>query len=162
MASLRFLINYMIGKGSRLRQESGAALIELAIGVPLMALTLIGTAELGRVAYYSIEVSSAAYSGATFGSQNHGTAMDSANILAAATKDAANVPALSATTSISCICSNGTAITCATAASNCVSPAHIAEYVQVQTSATVSPMFQYPGISAAWPLQGSSTIRVEQ
>ena len=145
-----------------LRGESGSALVELAVAIPMMAFTLIGAAELGRVAYYSIEVSSAAYSGASFGAQNHSTAVDSTDIIAAATKDAANVPVLSTTTSISCICSNGTAITCSNAAANCVSPAHISEFVQVNTAATVNPMFNYPGISAAWPLQGTATIRVEQ
>jgi Flp pilus assembly protein TadG len=149
-------------RGILLRSESGSALVELALAIPLMVLTLIGTAELGRVAYYSIEVSSAAYSGASFGAQNHGTAVDTTDIVAAATKDAANVPSLNTTTSISCVCSNGTAITCANATANCVSPARITEFVQVNTSAMVSPMFSYPGISSAWPLKGTATISVEQ
>jgi Flp pilus assembly protein TadG len=145
-----------------LRREAGSALVELALGMPLMVLILIGAAELGRVAYYSIEVSSAAYAGATFGAQNHGTAADTTDISAAAVQDAANVPSLNTATAVSCICSDGTTISCANAATNCVAPARISEFVQVNTSTTLAPMFDYPGISASWPLHGTAAMRVEQ
>jgi len=145
-----------------LRHASGGALVELAIALPVLMLLLVGAAELGRLAYFTIEVSSAAYSGASYAAQNHGTAVSTANIATAASKSAANIGGLATASSVACYCSDGTAVTCADAASDCVSPARISEYVQVDTSAPISPIFDYPGISTTWTLHGSATMRVQQ
>jgi Flp pilus assembly protein TadG len=145
--------------------QSGGALIEAAFAMPVLVLLLVGAAEFGRLAYFAIEVSSAAYAGATYASQNHSTAVSTTNISSAATQDAANVPGLSATSSVACYCNNGTTnptITCSSAATDCVSPSRISEYVQVNTSASVSPIFNYPAISNTWTLHGSATMRVQQ
>jgi Flp pilus assembly protein TadG len=140
--------------------EDGNSLVELAVLMPMLILILAGAAELGRVAYESNAVTNAAYAGAFYGAQNHGTASDTANITAAAVSDGANVAGLTATTATSCTCSDGTTITCANAAAKCASPARIEEFVQVNTSATVNPMFNYPGVSATWVLHGQATLRV--
>jgi len=145
-----------------LRSASGGALIEVAIAMPILMLLLVGAAELGRLAYFSIEISSAAYSGASYAAQNRGTAASTANIATAASKDAANISGLVTVSSVACYCSDGTAVTCANAATNCVTPAHISEYVKVSTSVPVSPIFSYPGLSATWTLNGSATMRVQQ
>jgi len=80
----------------------------------------------------------------------------------AATEDAANISSMTATAVSSCTCSNGTAITCASAATSCVSPSRIAEYVQVNTAATVNSMLNYPGFPASFTLHGQAIMRVEQ
>jgi Flp pilus assembly protein TadG len=140
--------------------ESANSIVEVALLMPMLVLILIGTAELGRLAFAAIEVNNAAYAGAAFGSQNHGTASDSANIATAASNDGANVSGLSTSSSLSCACTNGTTVTCSNAAANCVSPARVQEFVQVSTTASVSPMFNYPGISTTWVLHGQATMRV--
>lgn len=157
------------GAGIRWKRFSGAirgnsanSIVEVALLMPLLVMILIGAAELGRVAYAAVEVNNAAYAGAAFGAQNHGTASDSTDIATAATNDGANVSGLTATSSVSCTCSNGTSITCSNAASNCTTPARILEFVQVSTTASVSPLFNYPGISTTWVLHGQATIRVEE
>jgi Flp pilus assembly protein TadG len=143
-------------------EVSGGAIIEVAIAIPILVLLLVGAAELGRLSYYAIEVSSAAYAGASYAAQNHGTAVSTANIATAATQDAANIRGLITASTVSCYCSDGTTVTCTDATTDCVSPARISEYVQVNTSAQVSPIFAYPGISNTWTLHGSSTMRVQQ
>ena len=56
------------GKG--LFGSEGVAAVELAIILPLILFSLIAVIELGRLAYYSIEVSNAAHAGAAYGAQS--------------------------------------------------------------------------------------------
>jgi Flp pilus assembly protein TadG len=142
--------------------EHGNGLVEIALVMPVLVLILVGAGEMGRLVYYAIEVSNAAHAGAAYAAQSHATASNTSNIALAAANDAANVASLATTSSISCSCSNGTAITCANAATTCVSPGRILEFVQVNTSATVNPMFNYPGISSNFNLTGKTTMKVQQ
>ena len=59
-----------------LREETGQALVELALVVPLFTVILFGAVEYGRLAYDAIEVTNAARAGAAYGAQNHVTAAD--------------------------------------------------------------------------------------
>lgn len=140
----------------------GQALVELALILPMLILLLTGTAEVGVIAYAAIEVSNAALAGVSYGAQSHTTASDSANILLAATQDAPNLTNISATQTLACTCSDGTAITCATAGTSCVSPGRIIETVTVNTSAPINTLFHFPGIPSTLTLTGSATMRVEQ
>lgn len=144
------------------RDELGQALVELALMFPIFILLLVGAAEFGRLAYAAIEVSNAARAGASYGSQSHITASDFPNIELAATQDAANVSGVTATAADSCACSTGGAITCSTALTTCPSPARIIEYVQVNTSGTIDPLFHYPGLPTTFTLTGQSIMRVDQ
>jgi Flp pilus assembly protein TadG len=144
------------------REEGGSSLVELALIFPVFILLLVGAAEFGRLAYDAIEVSNAANAGALFGAQSHATAADTTDMQQVAIDDAANISNLSATAQNSCTCSNGNVVTCANAASLCLSPNRIFEYVQVTTTATVNPIFHYPGLPSTFTLQGQSTLRVEQ
>lgn len=139
--------------------ESGQALVELALVAPLLCMVLIGLAEFGRFAYFAIEVSNAAHAGVQYGAQNHVTASDTAGMQTAALNDGSNVSGLTAAPSHFCQCSDGTASTCL--ATDCTT-SRIIEFVQVNTSATVSPMFSYPGISKSLTLTGQAIMRVEQ
>ncbi|MGB8477540.1 MAG: TadE/TadG family type IV pilus assembly protein [Acidobacteriaceae bacterium] len=144
------------------RNDLGQALVELALMFPIFILLLVGAAEFGRLAYASIEVSNAARAGASYGSQNHITASDFPNIELAATTDALNVSGVTATAANSCACSSGGTVTCSTALTSCPSPARIIEYVQVNTTGTVDPLFHYPGLPTTFTLTGQAIMRVEQ
>jgi Flp pilus assembly protein TadG len=144
-----------------LGDEHGSSLVELALVFPIFILLLAGAAEFGRLAYDAIEVSNAAYAGAIYGAQSHATAVDTTNIELAATNDAADVTGVSATAVTFCTCSSGTTITCSNTAS-CNSPDRVLEFVQVNTIATVNPLFHYPGIATTFTLHGQSILRVEQ
>lgn len=145
------------------RSDIGQAFVELALVFPIFLLLLVGAAELGRMAFASIEVSNAARAGVAYGAQNHFTASDLGNIRLAATQDAPDITSMAPpNVTLSCSCSNGATITCANAGTNCVSPARIIESVQVKTSATVDTVFHLPGIPNSVTFRGQATMRVQQ
>ncbi len=145
-----------------MRKDLGQALVELALMFPIFILLLVGAAEFGRLAYNAIEVANAARAGVAYAAQTHITASDTAGIQLAATQDAPNVTGITATPTNFCACSTGGIITCSTALMTCPSPARIIEYVQVNTTATVGPLFNYPGIPHTFTLTGQAIMRVEQ
>lgn len=83
----------------RMKNESGSALVELALTLPLLVAIVVGAVELGRVAYFAIELTNAARAGAAFGSQDLGNAFqtnsngqfDPSLIEAAAQNDAPDI-----------------------------------------------------------------------
>lgn len=148
-----------------LLDSAGQGLVELALTVPLFTLLLVGAAELASVAWASIEVSNAARSGAQYGIQSHITASNTALIQAAALADGTNLSDLTVTSVNNfCTCSTAPATTigCPTALTACASPAIIHEFVQVNTSATVTPQFHLPGLPSTFTPTGSAIMEVEQ
>lgn len=168
------------------RDNRGSAFVELALVLPLLAFVIIGAAELGRVAYYAIELASAARAGAAYGSQNTQTAGEDGTIASgtndaielAATNDAANIAiTFPSAPGNYCVCetvnstsgtvSDTASILCGTApAGYCASSTvtgttnTIISYVQVNTQATVRTMFHYPGIPTSFTLNGYAIMRV--
>ena len=142
-----------------LRGDIGQAFVELALVLPIFVLLLVGAAELGHLAYASIEVSNAARAGVQYGAQSHITASDYAGMQMAAVNDGSDVTVLSATASHFCSCADGSVSTCA---SGDCSASRILEYVQVNTSAAVPTLFHYPGIPPTLTLTGQAVMRVEQ
>lgn len=154
---------FKIGRPVAMRDSRGQALVETALTIPLLLLLLIGAAEFGRLAYAAIEVSNAARAGVAYGAQSHITASDSSGMETAATQDGSNITGLTATSSHFCTCSsNGAVLACTTSLNTCVSPDRVIEYVQVNTTATITPMFNYPGISRTFTLTGQAIMRAEQ
>jgi Flp pilus assembly protein TadG len=146
------------------RDDTGQSLIEISLAFPMLLLLLLGATEVGRLAYYSIAVCSAAQAGVLYGEQSQITASDNAGIIQAATADGANVSGLTATPSHSCYCMTTGAQTAATHCllSDCTSGQRFVEYVQVNTSATVTPMLNYPGVPSTFSLTGQANARVSQ
>lgn len=130
-----------------IRDDSGQALIELAIGMTVLATLLLGAVEFGRLAYAGIEVSNAAHAGVQYGAQSHITSNDPPGMVLAAKQDAPNVPNLNATVSQFC--------------TNCSSSQPI-DYVQVNTTATIDPLFYVPGLPRSYTLTGQAVMQVEQ
>ncbi len=151
----------MIPRRASVDKQSGGALIELALLIPMFTVILLGAAEFGRLAYADIEVSNAARAGVAYGSQNHATASDTAGMQTAATQDAPDVTSIAATASTFCNCSDGTSITCANP-TKCVSPARVIQYVQVNTSGTVDTAFHYLAFPTSFTLKGQAIMRVER
>jgi Flp pilus assembly protein TadG len=145
--------------------QAGSALVELALMFPIFLLMLVGSAEFGRLAYAAIEVSNAARAGAAYGAQSHITASNYTGMELAATQDAPNVAGITATATNFCSCSSApsTPVSCTTVLSSCsTAPLHSLEYVQVNTTATIGPLFNYPGIAHTFTLTGRAIMRVEQ
>ncbi len=139
--------------------QSGQALVELALTMPLLILLLVGAAEFARLAYAAIETSNAARAGVQYGAQNHVTASDFGGMQIAAANDGQNVPGLTSTAIHFCGCADGTPSTCSTG--DCAG-SRMLEYVQVNTSSTVDPLFYYPGLPRTFTLNGQAVMRVWQ
>lgn len=153
-----------------LREDSGQALVELALVVPLLTLIFVGAAEVGRIAYAAIEVNNAARAGVAYASQGHTTAGDKPNIQLAATKEAPDVEGMTTDVSNTCSCatvpSTGpvtyTPIACPTALTTCPSPGRIMDTVQVNTTATIDTAFHFPGIPNSLTLRGQAIMNTVQ
>ena len=73
--------------------ESGQALVETAIALPLLLLFVLGAAELGQVIYGAINVSNAAKSASQYGAQM-GTTMVSADQILLAAQNEVSIPGM--------------------------------------------------------------------
>lgn len=157
---------------ANLRADRGSSLLELALILPLLMLTMIGAAELGRIAYASIEVSNAARAGVAYGAQNLGTMINSSGtvdptgVKNAAQNEASNITITFPTPpALVCVCEtvnlssgaisdtpitgacNGptsTALTTqCTASTTSGVVKNLVHYVQVSTQANVNTMFKF-------------------
>src|SRR5882757_5943009 len=148
----------------RLTGDAGQGLIELALTLPLLILILLGGAEFARFAWASIETANAARAGPQYGAQTNITASDDAGMQTAALNDGINLTGLAATSSHSCACSTAptASIACSTALPSCASPAIVLEYVQVNTSSTIHPLYHWPGLPATFTPNGSAIMQVAQ
>lgn len=162
----------------KLQNDGGSAFVELALTLPLLVLVLIGAVELGRIAYFAIEVSNAARAGVAYGAEGPTNATDTTDISNAAKLAAADVSSLTVTSSTSCVCetvNTSTGVMTTTNMSNCTTMAATlcpalatstgnkniqVNYVQVSTSANVSTIFNYPGIPTSFTLNGFAKMRV--
>jgi Flp pilus assembly protein TadG len=144
---------------ARTREENGQALIETALTLPLLFLLLLGAVEFAMASYASIEVTNAALAGVKYGTQNSGAAGDTTGIQNAAALDAPNITLGTTSSSLSCICSNGSASTCQP--TDC-STSNIETILTVQTQATFNPGFNFPGLPTSFTLHGRAVQKVMQ
>ena len=138
------------------REESGGALVETALTLPLLVMMIAGAGEFSRVAYASLEVVSAAKAGVSYGAQTGGTTSDLTGITYAAQNDAANVTSLkvlSATSSYAC--SDGAAAT--TPLNLACSNSHLQQTLTVVTQATIDPIIHLPGLPTTYTIQGQAS-----
>ncbi len=163
-----------------LRDNRGAALVELALVTPIFILLMMGSAEVGRVAYYAIEVENAARAGASFGSVNVGNASLTASIQQAALNDAPDVSNLIVVSQGSaCVCetidtstkspsfnpTSGTTSCASSTINSCnvessSSVQSVIQYVTVSTSANIDPLIHVPGLPSTYNLTGYSALRI--
>ena len=142
--------------------QRGVALVEFAVAIPLLILLLLGAAELGRYAYFSIIVANAARAGAQYGSQNGTTALDSLGIQTAAQNDGTNgISALTVSTNPSCWCWDGTTYTSTPCSLplNCAT-GHAVEFIAVTVSGTAHSIMKYPLLPSTLPVSATTTMRV--
>ena len=153
------------------RSECGSALVELAICLPLLVLTMVGAADFARVFYTSIELNSAARAGAQYGASNLARSGDTSGMQTAATS-AVNMTGVAVPTPTrTCQCADdlggfsplAPGSTCTTdVATSCPSPKHRVVTVTVTASKTFTPIANYAGIFRAVPLSRTATLRVSE
>lgn len=162
-------------RGALLR-ESGTALIETALSLPLFCLMLLGAAEFARLSYAAIEVANAAKAAANYGGSSHGAASDwsksgtaySGGVVAAATNDAADLSGVTVTNiSLSCSCAPSSTVSTPTQPSDCTDNTTCAgqnvgmvETITVQTQASYDPLIHYPGGPLSLTLKGQASQTV--
>src|SRR3989442_631129 len=127
----------------RLERPRGQASAELALSIPLLIGLLLLVVEAGRICLVAIALSSAARAGVQYGAQNLTTVSDSVGMQNAAKADAPNLPAMTATATYYCKCSDGSASTCLV--TDCGS-SHRLMFVKVNTGATYTPWVSWPGV----------------
>lgn len=122
------------------RHEEAQSLVELALLMPLFIAILLGSAAFAQFAWASVLTSNAARAGAAFGAESLNNAGNTAGVQAAAAADSVNLTGLTtAPPTISCGCSNGTAILdCTKSLASCPAPATISNFVHVNTTSTVT------------------------
>jgi Flp pilus assembly protein TadG len=150
------------------RSESGDSLVEMALLLPILTMLLLGTVDLGRMAYMSIEVSNAARAGVQYGQQNSSTWSNVTGMQTAATNDATDLVGatkgnLTAVATYWCQCSDGTTVTpnCFPGTPSCATT-HRVDYVKVVTTATYKPWFPCPGIPSSMSLTSQAVMRAGQ
>jgi Flp pilus assembly protein TadG len=141
--------------------ERGQSVAEMALITPMLLLLLVGTIEIGRYAYYGIEVSNAARAGVQYGAQSLTDSKDIAGITQAAQKDAPEVAGMNVTATNRCACSNSPANFVGCPARGCA-PGHALVFVQVDTTANIRPLLRYPGLPAGFAARGQAIMRVTQ
>ena len=165
MKARKILSRIGVSRLRKLSGEQGYSLVEVGLlvsffGVPL----LLGAVEMGRLAYAGIEISNAARAGAAFASQSAADSTDTTDTTTAATNEAYDVEGMTVTAPITfCVCSNAptTNVTCSSVATSCTgSGNHGISFVQVNTAATLNPVFRFPGLPSTVTLRGSSTMRI--
>jgi Flp pilus assembly protein TadG len=143
------------------------ALVVFFLGMPL----LMGTAEMASLVYDSIEISNAACVASAYGMQSLTYASNTSGMVTAAQTEASDFgTALSVTPTSYYACSSavgGTQYTGSSAQSNanaaCTGTGnHALEFVQVTTSAAVTPLIHYRGLPTSFVLTGSSVMEVER
>lgn len=139
-------------------REDGQSLIETALVLPLLMTLLIGAAEMARVARASISVANAAKAGAQYAVQNGYTAQDTTGIATAAQNESTNLTIMT-TSSVSCVCSDGSSSTCSN--TDCAN-SHLEETVLVNTQATVTPAITVPGLPTSYTVKGRAVQRCLQ
>jgi Flp pilus assembly protein TadG len=162
---------------ARARSAAGSALIELAVTLPVLVLSLAGAADFARVFYYAMELTSAARAGAQYAAYNDTRAQVGADIKTAAQTAAANISPI--TVSIGggagcppddaeeprvCTCArdDGTGQPWPVVACNstCASGSHLTERITVTASKTFTTISPLPGIPHTLTLCRTATLRV--
>lgn len=151
--------NFTFGCRLGIKSESGQAIIEMAVILPVAIGLLVGIAEVGRYANESILVSHAARAGVQYAAQNRVAASSNTQIIQAAKNDAPSLTTMTVTPSHFCTCANGASSTCT--GSDC-SGSRIIEYVKVDTQVEMPNFISYPGFPKSFTVKGEKVMRVSQ
>jgi Flp pilus assembly protein TadG len=141
------------------RRIDGAAAVEFAVALPLLAGVLLPMFDIGMAAYQQMQVIDAAQAGADY-ALSHGW---NTSAIQTAVTNATNLTGLSASPAPSqfCGCPSGTALTSATCGSTCANGQAVGTYVTVSAQRTFTPLVPYSGFGSSAVLKGTSTVRIQ-
>ncbi len=130
------------------RRQAGSAMLELAVGFPVLLLVLLGIADFGRIFYTSIAVNNAARAAVQWAISSPTRAHDVAGMTTAAQNDAPSISGLTVTPTQWCQCGT-TTVACTT---TCTGGGIPQAYVKVVTQATYSTLVPY------WLIPNSTNV----
>lgn len=162
-ASLRSMLRWLR------TEESGSALVELAVSLALIGIPLLlGTIYVGVLLFDSIEVSNAAHAGTMYGMQSSTYASDSAGMTTAAQSEAPDLGTnLNVTPTTFYACSSaidGTQYSTQTAATTACTGGsnHALEFIQVTAAYTATPFARIAGFQRTVTISSVSVMEVEE
>ncbi len=158
-----------------MKNESGQALVEAAISLPLMLALLLGMAELAKMIYCSIEVTNAARAATQYAAMNGGAfttngALDTSGMLNAAQGDSFNMGTHVGWAtgypppSYACTCSGAGTASCNVAGSfpsGCTG-SHLIITVTAYTQGTFTTGIHIAGLPTSYKLTGRSIQEILQ
>lgn len=148
----------------RSRRERGNAFIEFALVSIVMIPVFFGVMDYSRVFYYGAIAQGAARAGTQYAVSQLPNHANTTAVQAAATADAANVPAaqnFTPTATYWCQCSNQTGTATTACTSTCSTGDTMYEYSQVNTTLTFTTYFKYPLLPTSITVNGQSIMRVQ-
>ncbi len=156
------------------RDTAGAALIEITLFMPILALMAVAIINFGFYFSYRIQVVNAAQAGAQWAITNAVQNGYSSSSTTTAGQDANKTAlpsvytAISVTNTLKCGCPSSSGVTLSTWTTSCALGAacsdgsYPATYVQVVASGTFTPFAKYGSFfQASYPLSYTATVRVQ-
>lgn len=128
--------------------QRGQGMVELAVTLPLVVLILVAIADLGRIFYADVTLTSAAQSGALYASSSAVAAVDTTGIRNAALAD---------TSTLFGRTSSNPSVT-----SSVYAGLYGAPTVAVTTTFTFQPIFPYPLLPHSFTMARSASVRIRQ
>ncbi len=149
----------------RWRSESGGALVELAVALPVVVVVFAATIDFARVFNTAMALTDAARAGVQYGAFNSANSNDTAGMQTVAT-NATNITGITAVATQTCVCATDAGVFDSTpvlCTSTCTSPKHMVVTVTVTTSKTFTTiMTGFPSIPGSVNLTRTATLRVHQ
>jgi Flp pilus assembly protein TadG len=160
----------------RLKDSRGSALVELAICLPVLVMTIVGIVDFARVFYTAIELQNAARAGAQYGAYNLAQSGSNATMQTTAT-GAVNITGVTAVASRFCQCANDAGTFSSSAlpqtggagSTACTAPVaaschldHRVMTVTVTASKTFTTVANYIGVPSSIALSRTATLRVSE
>ena len=139
--------------------DSGAALVEMTMIMPLLLLMVLGVGDFGRIMYTAITLSHAARAGAAYGAQSNGHAGDVPGIVLAAEEEAQDIAPIAVTSQRVCECTGGAAVSCTIA--SCGGYGAPRAFVEVTVTRTFSTLVPFPGVPSSVPLSRTAKVRLQ-
>ena len=140
-----------------LRGDSGSALIEFSILLPLLVFVFVGIADYGLEMQQAMQIMEAATAGASYGAIN-GNQKDLTGMQNVAKNSASGVHGFTVTASDVFTCTPGG--TPVSSSAICMGYGTPIEYVKVTTGATVPMLLTFPGMPTNLVQQQTAMYRV--
>lgn len=144
-------------------RDDGAALVELALLLPLLLVLVLGAVDYARLAVTGVAMSAAVRAGAQWGAQNTAESGNTARIKAVTIADFGTrygvLSTSDVTVSVDCRCPSGTTVNCKTG--TCAGYGTPPAYVSVSASKTVNFFIWAPGFGRSATTSRTAIIRVE-